>query len=188
VVCEARVELPTRTPACNLDRGVDSADPVERLHDVGDDHYPGSERDLLADELSGRALAIPALEDVLKRIADVRPESETHCELPRDQAVRGLHRRHPLVPGQQQRPDPEHPPPRRTAPPDASQGECGQLRTRRVDHLGLGPQRDVIPEPRRLLVRVGMAAQPRQQRDVVDDSPLGFVETDVFGQAQAEHA
>jgi hypothetical protein len=49
-------------------------------------------------------------------------------------------------------------------------------------------QRDVVTEPRRLLVRVGMTAKPREQSDVVDNRPLGLVEADILGDPQAKHA
>ena len=43
-------------------------------------------------------------------------------------------------------------------------------------------------EPGGLLMRVRVATQPCEQRHVVDDRPLGLVELEVLGDAQAQHA
>jgi hypothetical protein len=42
----------------------------------------------------------------------------------------------------------------------------------RIREVAVGPQLDVVAEPRRLLVRVRVATQPREQRHVVDDRAL----------------
>ena len=49
-------------------------------------------------------------------------------------------------------------------------------------------ERKVIPEPFRLLVRVGVTPDPYQQRGVVDDGPLLLIETGTLGQPQRDHA
>jgi hypothetical protein len=51
-----------------------------------------------------------------------------------------------------------------------------------------GLERDVVAEPLRLLVRVGVTADVDQQRGVVDDRPLVLVEPDPVGKAQGDHA
>jgi hypothetical protein len=61
----------------------------------------------------------------------------------------------------------------------------------RADAVGemlIRPQGDVVAEPRRLLVRVRMAAQPGQQRDVIDDRSLGLLELEILGDTEPEHA
>ena len=49
-------------------------------------------------------------------------------------------------------------------------------------------QPDVVIEPLRLLVGVGVAADIRQQRRVVDDRPLFLIETQVLGEAKRDLA
>ena len=49
-------------------------------------------------------------------------------------------------------------------------------------------QRDVVAEPLRLLVRVGVAAHVDQQRGVVDGRALGLVEADELTEPQRDQA
>ena len=57
-----------------------------------------------------------------------------------------------------------------------------------VGEVAVRPQLDVVAEPGGLLMRVRVATQPREQRHVVDDRPLGLVQLEVLGDAQAQHA
>ena len=57
-----------------------------------------------------------------------------------------------------------------------------------VGEVAVRPQLDVVAEPRRLLMRVRVATQPREQRHVVDDRSLGLVELEVLRDAEAQHA
>jgi hypothetical protein len=63
-----------------------------------------------------------------------------------------------------------------------------EARADAVGEMLIRPQGDVVAEPRRLLVRVRMAAQPGQQRDVVDDRSLGLLELEVLGDTEPEYA
>ena len=47
---------------------------------------------------------------------------------------------------------------------------------------------DVVSEPGGLLMRVGVTAEPRQQRDVVDDGAVGLVQPDIVRDPQPENA
>ena len=49
-------------------------------------------------------------------------------------------------------------------------------------------QRDVVAEPLRLFVRVGVAADVDEQRGVVDRRPFGFVEAEQLAEAQRDQA
>ena len=51
-----------------------------------------------------------------------------------------------------------------------------------------GLQRDVVAEPLRLLVRVGVAADVDEQRRVVDDRALVLVEPDALGEPERDQA
>ena len=57
-----------------------------------------------------------------------------------------------------------------------------------VGEVAVRPQLDVVAEPGGLLMRVRVATQPREQRHVVDDRPLGLAELEVLGDAEAQHA
>jgi hypothetical protein len=63
-----------------------------------------------------------------------------------------------------------------------------EARAERVGEVAISPQLDVVAEPGGLLMRVRMATQPREQRHVVDDCPLGLVQLEVLGDAQTQHA
>ncbi len=52
----------------------------------------------------------------------------------------------------------------------------------------IGLQPDVVAEPLRLLVRVGVAADVDEQRGVVDDRPLLLVEPDALGEPERDQA
>jgi len=117
-----------------------------------------------------------------------RSQAEAHRELPRDEAVSRLHRCHRLAPGHGQRAEPPHTAQRRLSAPDVSQHEARLGRADEIGEVRVGPQLDVIAEPRRLLVCIGVAPQPREQRHVVDDCPLVLVELEVLGDAEREHA
>jgi hypothetical protein len=80
------------------------------------------------------------------------------------------------------------PPQRRRAAPDVADDEPSHLRPDQLRHVAVGPQLDVVSEPARLLVRVGVAAEPGEQRHVVDDGTVGVGQVDVLGDAQPEHA
>ena len=49
-------------------------------------------------------------------------------------------------------------------------------------------QRDVVAEPLRLLVRVGVAADVDEERGVVDGRPVVVVEADALGEPQRDEA
>ena len=49
-------------------------------------------------------------------------------------------------------------------------------------------ERDVVAEPLRLFMRVGVTADIDEERGVVDDRPPFFVEPDAVTQAQRDHA
>ncbi len=51
-----------------------------------------------------------------------------------------------------------------------------------------GLERDVVAEPLRLLVRVGVAADVHQESRVVDDRALLVVESDPLREPQRDHA
>jgi hypothetical protein len=57
---------------------------------------------------------------------------------------------------------------------------------RTVDAAEVGLQRLVVAEPLRLLVRVDVTADPREQGDVVEVRPLGLVQAQALGQPERD--
>ena len=68
--------------------------------------------------------------------------------------------------------------------------ETGHRRPHAVQAMVVlvGLQRDVIAEPLRLLVGVGVATHVREQRRVIDDRSLVLVEAEVLGETQRDPA
>jgi len=98
---------------------------------------------------------------------------------------------HPVqlaVPGDGElEPDPE-PVQRRVARPDQPHGRQRAAHAAQLVEVFAGLERDVVAEPLRLLVRVGMTAHVDQQRGVVDRHPVLLAETRQVGQPQRDQA
>jgi hypothetical protein len=179
------VELPARALSRHRDRRLHAPEPAEALDHVGEHGDPSRQCDLRSAQPGGRPLSVPALEYVLERVAHLRTQPQPHRELPGHQAVRGLHRHHRLASGDHQRPEQSHATPPRLATADVTDEEA---RTELVGEVAIGPQRDVVAEPGRLLMRVRVTAQPREQRDVVHDGSLGLLELQMVGDPEPENA
>ena len=74
------------------------------------------------------------------------------------------------------------------AAPDEAHRCCRGTEAPNVVVVLARPQRDVVPEPLRLLVGVGMAADVDEQRRVVDRRAFGVAEFEAIGEAQRDHA
>ena len=170
-VDELGIELGAPPRAEHLDGGVDAADPMQRLDVVGDVDDPHDTGDLVARQVAGRALAVPALERLLQRVAHLRAEPEPQRQVARGLAVRG-HRPLDLLRAAREEPADHREPPDRGAPAgDVADHEAHHRQPGHVDQVAVGPHRRVVAEPLAHLVRVGHAADPRQQRHVEDRRP-----------------
>ena len=98
---------------------------------------------------------------------------------------------HPVelaMPGESElQPDPE-PVQRRVARADQPHGRQQAAHAAQLVRVLARLERDVVAEPLRLLVRVGMTADVDQQGGVVDRHPLLLAETRVVGQPQRDQA
>jgi hypothetical protein len=65
-------------------------------------------------------------------------------------------------------------------------GEPAHREPGQVDFVAVGPEGDVVAEPGRDLVAVGDAADPGEQRDVVEGDALGFVEADPLAEPRGD--
>ena len=121
--------------------------------------------------LGRHALAVPALERLRTGVAHLRAEAERARELVR-RAASGSR----SSPRAARRPAPMNATPTRArcqrprARADVPQHERHRGAGRAMSScVRVGLQRDVVPEPLRLLVGVDVAPDPREQTDVVDD-------------------
>jgi hypothetical protein len=122
---------------------------------------------------------------VLETIAHLHSKAEAHCEQPSEHAVRRLHRDHRIAPGGQQRSETQHPARSRLAATDVAHHEA---HAELICEVAVRPQLDVITEPAGLLMRVRVAAQPGEQRNVVDDGSLCLVQLEILRYAEGQHA
>jgi hypothetical protein len=187
-VGQHRVEVTPPPLARELLRGPYSPHAVRDLDELGNMRETGGERDPRALELAPPAASVPAL----VRSAEGRDDLVRQGELLRhglgDRGVVGDHAVHLAVPGEREF-EPEPKSVQRWVPgaeEPYSRGSHPQTPGLVVvfDRL----QGDVVAELLRLLVGVGVATDVDQQRGVVDDRALLFVESDSLGQPQRDQA
>ena len=145
---------------------------VVDLDDIGEAHDPGRERDALALDSVRDAPAVPALVRLPQRVAHRGREPDAGRELSLKRGMRGepvVHLR-PATKGERR--DPARTSQAgltRTQPPQHDQVPPERLR---ISGIGAGLHADVVAEPHRLLVRVGMAVDTVQQARVVGRDPV----------------
>ena len=130
-----------------------------------------------ARQLGGRALAVPALERLLKRVTHLGTEPESQRQVARGLAVGGHRLLDLLRPAREEPTDHREPPDRGASTGDVADHEAHHRQTGHVDQVAVGPHRHVVAEPLAHLVGVGHATNPREKRHVEDRGPL------VVGQA-----
>ena len=120
---------------------------------------------VLSAGLAGRALAVPALEGLSQAVPHVLAEAELRRELfgGRPMVVEDAVDVAPAVADERDA-DP------RAVQERTSRAEVLQHEARpgMVDEREVGLERQIVTEPLRLLVRVDVAAHPREERGVVD--------------------
>jgi hypothetical protein len=161
---------------------------MKHLDHVRQLHQPHRPADLAARPQSRVALAVPALEHLKQRVAHVLIETKSSRQLAGDDAVRSVHRVHRLTPREEELDRRTRAPRGRRARGQIPQHEARAVEPDQVRGVHVGAQCDVIAEPPGLLVGVDMAADPRQQRDVVDDHALGLIETAALAEPEGDHA
>ena len=187
-VDESRVELGAGPAPGQVEGAVDPVGAVghlEELRELGD---PGGDRDPVSGEAVGDASSVPPLVGLGEGIEDVPGQAELLAQrprqlgVPRDHAVELLAAREGEVEADA---DPVQGRSARPEQPQHGQPVGG------AELLGsvLGRlESDVVAEPARLLVRVGVAAHVHQERRVVDRRPAALVEADQLGDPQRDPA
>ena len=183
---DRRIEvLPTPVPD-ERPHALHAADAVRDLDELGHLGDPRRDRHLVARELAWPAAPVPALVRGAERVEHRRRESELLLE---QASHRGVVLDHPVdlpVPGEHELqaepeavergvPGPEE------AEPGGGHAQAAQLVVV-LDRLRC----DVVAEPFRLFVRVGMAADVDEERGVVDDGALMRLEAEPFGHAEPD--
>jgi hypothetical protein len=185
-VADGRIELAAAPFPKERPRALDAADAVRDLDELAELREPRREGDRLAGKFPGPALPVPHLVGRAERVEHVGRQLELLAERAGHRGVVVDHVVHVAVTGDEERqPDPE---PLERRAPGADQAHTGGRRARAAKLVFVlrGLQRDVVAEPLRLLVRVGVAPDVDEQRGVVDDRPRLVVEAEPLGDAQRD--
>ena len=134
------------------------------------------------------AAPVPLLVGRADPVAHRAGQFELLGQRPRQPGVLGDHPVQLAMPGEGElEPDPE-PVQRRVARADQPHGRQRAAHAAQLMDVLAGLERDVVAEPLRLLVRVGVTAHVDQQGGVVDGHPVLLAEARVAGQPQRDQA
>ena len=158
------VEVLAALGAGDLDGGVDAAGAVVDLDGVGQVEQAHRQRDLLAADIAGHALAVPAGEHLVQRHAHVLAEVEPLRHARGGEAVRHQAPLDGLAAGQGQVGAEADAAQGGTAGADVAEHEAEHRQPGEVDVVAVGPEGDVVAEQGGDLGGVGDAAHPRQRR------------------------
>src|SRR5262249_11982396 len=158
------------------------------LDELRELRHSGRNRDAIARQAAGPALAVPLLVRGPDRLLHAGRQAEPLGQRPRHGRMPGNHPVEIAPAGDGElEPHPEAVQ-RRVAAADATQHRGRRPHAPKVP-VELGRlERNVVAEPLRLLVRVGVTADADQQRGVVDGRALLLVEPDAVGEPQRDHA
>ena len=185
---QVRVKLLARSPAGHRGGPGHAADPVRHLHELGELGDPGRDRDRAALQRARPAVPVPLLVRRADPGADGAGQLELLGQRPRQLGVLGDHPAQLAMPGEGElQPDPE-PVQRRVARPDQPHGRQHAAHAAELMGVLAGLERDVVAEPLRLLVRVGVTAHVDQQGRVVNRHPVLLTQTRLVGQPQRDQA
>ena len=165
------------------DGTLDAVHPVVHLGHVGELGHPHLDRDVRAGHARRKPAAVVPLERVGQCLLDVRAEADVPAQSGRRGAV-GVDQGGELaacVP--HQRGHHAHPLTERLTACDVAEQEAQVRHPGPVDEVRVAADRDVVAEPARVLVRVCVAADPHEQRRVIDRVLLLTAEAEPVGQA-----
>ncbi len=185
---ELGIELLAGAPAGERLRRIDPSDPVRHLGELPELREPRRERNVLALEVARPPAPVPLLVRPAERVEHAVGQPELLAQRTRDGGVVDDHVVDLLAPGERElEPDPEAVQ-RRVPGPDPAHRRSHRPRAPELVVVLDGLQRDVVPEPLGLLVRVRVAADVDEQGRVVDDRALVLVEPDALGEPERDQA
>ena len=177
-VDDGRVEVAAAPAPGHRDGALDAVGPLVHLGHVRQLGHPHLDRDVLAGRTRREPAAVVPLERVGQRPPDLRAETEVPGQRGCRGAV-GVDQVGELPAGvPHQRGHHAHPLTQRLAAGDVAEQEPQVGEPGPVDEVGVAPDRDVVAEPARVLLRVRVTADPHEQRRVVDRRLLLPAETE----------
>ena len=155
---QRRIELLAGAAAGELAGRIDPPDPVGHLDEIRQLRDPRRQRHRLSLQVTGPAATVPLLICCSQRLEDVVGKPQLLGQRPRDRRVMSDHAVHLAVARDRELQPDSKPMQRRIARSDSA--ESGHRRAHAAELVVVlrRLQRDVVPEPLRLLVRVGVAA------------------------------
>jgi hypothetical protein len=188
-ISQVRVELLAPLVADERPGGLHPADAVGHLDVLSDGGEPGRYRHVVAAQLPRPPAAVPLLVRRVERLEGVGREPEIltepagHLRVVRDHRVELMPARHGELGGE---PDLLHD----AVVAGREPADRGERPLRAVEPIGVlvGLEPDVVAEPLRLLVGVGVTAHVDQEGRVVDRDAVVLVDADAVGQAQRDQA
>ena len=183
-----RVVLAAPVPPDRLGRRRGAMTPAVDLDRTRQRHQSRSQADVVRAQPPREALAVPLLVGLPDRDLDRRREAQPGRQLGAQRRVRREEAAQPAAGGDGQGGDPASALEAGAVRGDPAQEERDHLRGVHVEHLEPeGLERDVVPEPARLLGGVRVAVGADHQAEVVRRLPLRRVGSHQVGQPQRDH-
>jgi hypothetical protein len=186
-VDDGRVELPAAPAAHHRHGSLRPVQAVMHLGHVGELGHPHLDRDVATRHAFRKSAPVEPLEGVRQRPLHFGVETDVPAQRGRRGAVGVDEGGEPAARVTHQRGHHPHPLADRFAACDIADQEAQVRQPRPVDEIRLAAHRDVVAEPARVFVRVGVTADPHEQRRVVDRGLLLAGETKSVGQAAGHH-
>jgi hypothetical protein len=182
------VELAAAAPAGELRRRRHATEAVGDLDELGELREPGGDRHVGALDRARPSASVPLLVRSAERREHLGRQPELLSEGARHRGVLAHHVVHLAVAGEDEVEADAEAMQRRVA--GAHQAHARRRGPHAAQLVAVLDRldRDVVAEPLRLLVRIGMAADVDEQGRVVDDGALLVVEADPLGEAQRDEA
>ena len=187
-VDEQRIELCAPSPLGEGECRVDASHPVRHFRELREVYHPGDDRDVVAPHLARPAATVPPFVRAREPVQRIVGKSEFRSQRSREPRMARNHVAH-LAPAEDRELE--------SRAEAVKRRRAGTHAAHPVDHLRdaerlelvlrrLEP--DVVAEPLRLLVRVGVATDVHQQGCVVDPRPVVLAEADLLGESECDHA
>ena len=183
---QRRVELRPRTTRRQRRRRLHAANPVRHLDELRQLRQPRRNRNQLTREKTGPTTTVPLLIRGRNRVLHRPRQPQLRGQCPRQRRVLLDHPLELAVTRKDELQADAEPMQRRIPRADQPERRSGRAQASKLVVVLSRLERDVVAEPLRLFVRVGVTADVHEQSGVVDDRALLVVEPDPLRQPQRD--